>query len=84
MEGGLFRRLEPKLLRAPLFIRKRYVLLDRHHPTFNALLLAAQEDLHVAACSLGQLLLDAADVRATAPFREILQHAWERSHGVGS
>ncbi len=78
-DGGLFTRIEPSLVRLPLFVRKRCVLLDRSHPTFHALLLAAQDDLFVAATSLAHLIMDAADVRRTGPWEQVVEHAWERS-----
>jgi hypothetical protein len=74
--GGLFRRLPRSWLRMPLVFRKRCVLLDRSHPTFHALLLAAQEDRLVAATSLAHLLLDAADVRRQGPWEDVMDRAW--------
>ena len=78
-EGGLFRRMAPATVRLPLFVRERSVLVDRSHPTFHAILLAAQDDLHLAAASLAHLLLDAADVRRGGPWEKVLADAWERS-----
>ena len=77
LEGGLFQRLRPSLVRLPLFVRKRCVLLDRQHTTFHALLLASQDDLRTAAAAMAHLLLDAADVRRAGPWEKVLDHAWE-------
>jgi hypothetical protein len=77
LEGGLFQRLQPSMVRLPLFVRKRCVLLDREHPTFHAMLLASQDDPHTAAAALAHLLLDAADVRRAGPWEKVLDHAWE-------
>ena len=84
LEGGLFRRLERSNLRLPLILRRRCVLLDRDHPTFHAILLAAQDDLHLAAASLTHLLLDAADVRRGGPWEKVLTDAWERGQEASS
>ncbi len=79
MEGGLFQLQHPSLLRLPLFLRSRCVLLDRTHPTFHALLLASQVDMTVASLSLAHLLLDAADVRRQGPWEEAVDLAVRRS-----
>jgi len=84
LEGGLFRRIEPSAVRLPSFLRRRCVLLDRSHPTFHALLLAAQEDPFVAAASLTHLIMDAADIRRSGPWEQVVQHAWDQSLEQGS
>jgi hypothetical protein len=77
LEGGLFQRIHPGLVRLPLFVRRRRVLLDREHPTFHALLLASRDDLPIAAASLAHLLLDAADIRRAGPWEKVIELAWE-------
>jgi hypothetical protein len=79
LEGGLFQRLRPGLVRLPLFVRSRRVLLDREHPTFHALLVASRDDPHIAAASLAHLLLDAADVRRDGPWVKVIEEAWSQA-----
>ena len=52
-EGGVFQRPERVWFRLPVFMRKRCLLINRHHPTYQAQVVAAAEDVLVAAFGRG-------------------------------
>lgn len=56
-DGGLFQRPGETWFRIPAFLRRRTLLLNRHHPTYRTQLVAAGEDVELAALALVQAML---------------------------
>ncbi|MCO4746407.1 MAG: ATP-binding protein [Proteobacteria bacterium] len=71
--GGLFALADDPWLSMPSFTRRRRcMLVNRHHDLFRALVIAASEDLPVAAFALAQALLIADGNRAAPPYDALL------------
>ncbi len=56
-DGGVFQRPKDTWFRLPAFLRKRCLLVNRHHPAYRAQAVAAAEGPALAAFALAQALL---------------------------
>jgi len=56
-DGRVFERPRGRQLRLPARVRRRCILVNRHHDYFQLQLAASVDDLHLAAFSLAQVLL---------------------------
>jgi hypothetical protein len=76
-DGRLFERRRDGWLRLPLFLRRRTLLVNRHHPHVRALAAASLSEPGVAALALSQALLHAEGLEADPAYRRLLDHAAE-------
>ncbi len=74
-EGGLFLRNEPGALRWPLFLKRRCLLLNRHHPVYRSCAVACAEDPLLGAFGLAQLLLRRAGLGREGLERKLFENA---------
>ena len=71
-DGGLFQRPRDTWFRLPAFLRRRCLLLNRHHPAFRAQVVAAAEDPVLAAFALTQAILHVEGIESEDTFRGLL------------
>ena len=74
-DGRVFQRPEASWLRIPAFLRKRCILLNRHHSFFQLQTTASVEDLDLAAFALAQALLHIEDNEGERSFRKLVEAA---------
>lgn len=74
-DGRLFERKEDGWLRLPLFLRRRVLLVNRHHAHFRALIAASLTDPDVAALALAQALLDYEGLEGQPAFERLVDRA---------
>jgi len=79
-DGGVCRRDDDISLSWPL-IRRRTLVLNRHHPAFEAHLAASADDGELAAFGLAQAVLHMAGVRGRRRFRKLMDEIAERHLG---
>lgn len=71
IEGGLFQRPRATWFRLPAFLRRRCLLINRHHPAFRAQVVAAAEDPLLAAYALSQAILHVEDVEGDGTWQTL-------------
>ena len=71
-DGGLFQRPRETWFRLPAFLRRRCLLVNRHHPAFRAQVVAAAEDPVLAAFALTQAILHVEGIESEDTFRDLL------------
>ena len=72
-DGKVFLRNTRPWRWVPTFLRRRTLLVNRHHVLFRTLLLAAVEDLELAALGLAQAALDDEGLEPERTFRKLLE-----------
>jgi len=71
-DGSVFLRARPRWPGLPAFLRWRTLLVNRRHPLFRSQLLAAAEDLDVAAFGLASALLTTEGIEGDGAFRRLV------------
>ncbi len=74
-DGGVFQRPEHSWFRLPAFVRRRCLLINRHHPYFQLQVAASVEDSVLAAYSLAQALLSVEGVESDRSFARLASAA---------
>ncbi len=74
-DGRVFQRPEESWFRLPRFLRRRCLLLNRHHPWFRLQVAASVEDAALAAFSLAQALLAVEGVEGERSFARLTRAA---------
>jgi len=74
-EGGLFVRPERGRFRWPLFLKRRCLLINRHHPFYQAQLIAFTEQPTLAAYGLASALLHEDGLQRDRIFGKLLEAA---------
>ena len=78
--GGVFRRSTGSWM--PNFLRRRCLIVNRHHPAFRSQVVAGHEHLDVAAYALVAMLLSEEDAEGEGTFRKLLDGAVSSLEGV--
>ena len=74
-EGGLFQRPDRGRLRWPLLLKRRCLLINRHHPFYQAQLIAFAEEPTLAAYGLAAALLHEDGISRSRTYRLLLEAA---------
>ena len=75
LEGGLFQRPDKTRFRLPLFLKRRSLLINRHHPFYRAQVLASEAAPNLAAFGLVSAMLHVEGISAERTFRHLLTAA---------
>ena len=78
--GGVFRRSTGSWM--PNFLRRRCLIVNRHHPAFRSQVVSGHEHLDVAAYALAAMLLSEEDAEGEGTFRKLLDGAVSSLEGV--
>ena len=78
--GGVFRRSTGSWM--PNFLRRRCLIVNRHHPAFRSQVVSGHEHLDVAAYALAAMLLSEEDAEGEGTFRKLLDGAVAGMEGV--
>lgn len=78
--GGVFRRSTGSWM--PNFLRRRCLIVNRHHPAFRSQVVAGHEHLDVAAYALVAMLLSEEDAEGEGTFRKLLDGAVANMEGI--
>lgn len=81
--GGVFQRPKDTWFRLPAFLRKRCLLVNRHHPAYRAQAVAAAEAPALAAFALAQALLWVEGLEGDRTW-DVLLRAGTDAAGVGA
>ncbi|MFT5681126.1 MAG: hypothetical protein ACI8RZ_002032 [Myxococcota bacterium] len=76
-EGGLFQRPQKTRFRLPLLLKRRSLLINRHHPFYRAQILASESNINLAAFGLVSAMLHVEDISSERTFRHLLNAAGE-------
>ena len=74
-DGRVFQRPESSRLRLPARVRRRCMLINRHHDYFQLQLAASVDDLALASFSLAQVLLTDEDAEGEGTYVKLLTAA---------
>lgn len=74
-DGGLFQRPTRTWFRLPAFLRRRCLLVNRHHPAYRAQVVAAAEDPLLAAFALVQAVLHVEGLESDDAYAALLEVA---------
>lgn len=77
-DGGLFQRPRPSWFQLPAFLRKRCLLVNRHHPSYRAQVVAAAEDPLLAGFALSQAILHVEGTEGDATWQRLAASATDR------